>query len=61
MKKKLANSHEQLINDLQVLLDQGKAFEFHDFKNNKYSSPKTELIKKLAEISENVVSGKYDN
>ena len=36
-------------------------YEFNDFKNNKYATPKVVLRPKLLDIAENVINGKYDN
>jgi len=53
--------HEILIADLRDLLDEAIAWEFHDFKNNKYATPKIELCNKLRAMADEVISGKYDN
>lgn len=51
--------------DLQELIDEAMAGEFHDFKNNKYGMPKMTLVSKLKEkglgsIAQQVVNGDYD-
>lgn len=53
--------HEELIRDIEYLLDEAKAFTFHDFKNEVYAFPKKTLVERLEMIKENVISGKYDN
>lgn len=51
--------------DLDELIEEAKAGEFHDFLNNKYAAPKMTLVIKLTEkglddIAEQVKSGEYD-
>jgi len=53
--------HVALLDDIHDLLFEARKFQFHDFKNSKYSAPKVELRRKLLELSDNVVQGKYDN
>ena len=53
--------HQRLIADLRILLDEAVRFEFHDFKNTKYASPKTVLDNKLRTIADDVRTGKYDS
>lgn len=55
------NGHEQLVHDIEYLLMQVKKYEFHDFKNNKFGTPKIELARKLFEIRGKVINGIYDN
>ena len=42
-------------------MDYKLAKEFTDFENDKYDSPKVELILKLQNIINNTKDGKYDN
>jgi|SRR5215204_4501008 len=53
--------HENLVNDLDELLDMVDEFDFHDFRSKKLAIPKVELRKRLLELADNVVGGKYDN
>lgn len=53
--------HEDLLQDLETLLEQAKAYQFHDFRNEDYAMPKVELVKKLDAIASQTKSGKYDN
>ena len=53
--------HESLMQDLSELLYEAYHYEFNDFRNKKYDTPKVELRKKLVGLAENVVNGKYDN
>lgn len=53
--------HIDLIRDLEIVQNEAKNFEFHDFKNQKYAMPKASLIHLLEAIVENVKDGKYDN
>jgi len=51
--------------DLKELIEEAKAGEFHDFVNNKYATPKTELVIKLREkglenLAQQVIKGEYD-
>ena len=50
-----------LVNDIENLLQEATSFQFHDFKNEHYATPKVELRKKLLAMAENVVNGIYDN
>lgn len=53
--------HLDLIKDIAELLKEVEAFEFHDFKNEKYAAPKMELVMKLGAIMDSAKNGKYDN
>ena len=53
--------HEKLMQDLTELLSEAYNYEFHDFKNRKYATPKVELNSKLNILAKNVIEGKYDN
>lgn len=53
--------HQQLIQDIEGLLAEASLYEFHDFKNNKYATPKVELVNKLNDIATKVKNGAYDN
>lgn len=53
--------HDKLMQDLAELLQEAHEFEFDDFRNKKYSSPKIVLFNKLNELASNVKNGKYDN
>ena len=50
-----------LLDDLANVLDEAWHYEFHDFKNKKYATPKVELRSQLLKIAQSVVDGKYDN
>ena len=58
---KIDLGHTQLLGDLEDLITEAKDFEFHDFKNEKYATPKMKLREKLFKLAENVVNGIYDN
>ena len=49
-----------LSNELRELLKEVEAGEFGDFSNDKYAEPKMELVKKLEELKQNTLNGKYD-
>ncbi len=53
--------HKGLLDDITELYNEVEAYEFHDFKNEKYPAPKISLAQKLHQIRENVINGKYDN
>lgn len=53
--------HIKLVKDLENLLEEAKAFEFHDFKNDKYAAPKMELVGFLLAMVDKVKEGGYDN
>jgi len=57
----LDTTHRLLLEDIQSLLSEAVAYEFHDFKNSTYPAPKLALIQKLDWLLKNVKSGKYDN
>jgi hypothetical protein len=53
--------HEELLRDLKIVLVMAERFEFHDFKNERFATPKVELVKILDLMIGNVKVGKYDN
>ena len=53
--------HEKLIDDLKDLLTDAEAFEFHDFKNKNYATPKIALVQRLDSIARRAKEGIYDN
>lgn len=53
--------HKALMDDLEALMAEVAAFEFHDFKNEKYPSPKMTFRLKLRMLEQNAIHGKYDN
>lgn len=55
------DGHENLMQDIADLGYEAQNFEFHDFKNKKYPTPKVELRRRLLEMADRVVEGKYDN
>ena len=55
------DKHELLIKHLKCLLDEAEGYEFHDFRNTKYATPKVDLVRLLLAIVENAKSGEYDN
>jgi len=52
---------DSLISDLAVLTKEALGYEFHDFKNTKYATPKLELMNRLSAMRENIEDGIYDN
>lgn len=57
---KESKGHELLIEDLTMLLERAKQFEFHDFESS-HAMPKMELSTLLGKIRSLVIDGKYDN
>jgi hypothetical protein len=53
--------HTELINDLSNLLSEVITYEFHDFKNTKYATPKFELYNKLNNLISRLKKGDYDS
>lgn len=53
--------HTHLIEDLETILTEAKAFEFHDFLNENYALPKNQLRAYLQRMMEKVEHGDYDN
>lgn len=52
--------HENLLMDIADLGYEAQNFEFHDFKNKKYATPKVALRDKLMKMAQNVIEGRYD-
>ncbi len=61
MTEALDKGHYELIKDLKALLAMAENYEFHDFKNENYATPKVQLGNFLHELRQNVINGKYDN
>ena len=55
------NGHRRLREDVSTLLDAVDALDFHDFKGDRYATPKVELVRRLGEMLGNAQSGTYDN
>jgi len=53
--------HLKLMTDLSELAYEAHHYEFHDYKNTKYPTPKVELRNRLLALAQAVVDGKYDN
>ena len=53
--------HKKLLADLKSLMRMAENFEFHDFKNTEFATPKIELRSILLTMAERVVEGEYDN
>ncbi len=53
--------HQNLINDLSLLLKEAIYYQFHDFKNTAFATPKVALNDRLMMLSDAVAQGKYDN
>ena len=49
-----------LCKDLYEIWTEATQYEFDDFKNRKYATPKVELHKKLTEIINKNRAGEYD-
>lgn len=55
------DGHKALIMDLAGLLAEAESFQFHDFKNSLYATPKVQLVLKLRAMAELAQNGRYDN
>jgi hypothetical protein len=55
------HGHQTLIQHLYNIYNDAQNFEFHNFKNKKYATPKVELYKQLNQIMTNIKNGAYDN
>jgi len=53
--------HVALMDDLTDIYQEATKYEFHDFKNEKYSAPKMALVQMLNGILAKLKDGKYDN
>ena len=53
--------HYSLLKDIWELWQEAVNHEFHDFKNDKYDTPKVMLHQKLHEIDKKMQEGEYDN
>lgn len=53
--------HIGLMADLRGLIRDAMNYEFHDYKNKKYSEPKLALAANLEQILSRVKNGWYDN
>lgn len=53
--------HKQLLVDLEFILSEAKNFQYHDFRNEAYATPKIELVNHLSKVIENAKQGLYDN
>lgn len=53
--------HTALMEDLLGLMREASEFQFHDYKNTKYATPKVELRSKLLRMADQVMEGRYDN
>lgn len=56
----LEEGQKKLYNDLNGMLHEILNGEFGDFSNEKYATPKVELVRQLKEIIQNSITGKYD-
>ncbi len=53
--------HNTLIRSLERLLQEARNYEFHDFKNTKYATPKMALVNHLELLIARVKRGDYDD
>lgn len=53
--------HLNLLHDTQKLKKEAEDYEFHDFKNGNYATPKNKLREYLLKMAEEVINGRYDN
>lgn len=53
--------HIQLLADLKAIILNAEEFEYHDFLNKKFATPKQMLSEHLNDIIIEMRNGKYDN
>lgn len=53
--------HTTLVAHCESLLDLAKKFEFHDFLNTNFATPKVHLVGILEVMAQEAKDGKYDN
>ena len=57
----MENSHKKLCSSLTELLKEAVDYQFHDFKNDKYATPKMALVGKLTTLTKEIMNGEYDD
>jgi len=55
------NGQQSLEMDIKILLSDVVDENYHDFKSDKYATPKMALVTRLEELIDNTKQGKYDN
>jgi hypothetical protein len=55
------SGHENLIENLELILKKAKEFEYHDFLNTRYPFPKMRFVADLETVIKAAKSGHYDN
>ncbi len=60
-KEKVDQGHLDLVEDVEIILNEAKDFQFHDFKNQAYAAPKMAFNEKMEWLIKNMKAGKYDN
>lgn len=53
-------NYDKLIKDLFVVYQLATEFEFHDFRNRHFTTPKVELVRRLQLIIDATKEGEYD-
>lgn len=53
--------HDQLLDDLELLLKEAENFDYHDYKSQKHAAPKIVLVGELDKIMARVKNGWYNN
>lgn len=53
--------HEKLLHDIEMLLDDAKTGQFHDFHKSGLDMPKMGLMHRLQKLIDNTKDGRYDN
>ena len=59
--EKTDEGHILLVQDITDLRNNVMTNEYHDFKNDKYATPKMVLRARLLDMAQAVIDGKYDN
>lgn len=53
--------HVRLMSQVEKLLEEVKAFKFHDFKTEDYGAPKMVLAEKFRNLRKLTLDGEFDN
>lgn len=56
----MKTGNDILIEELEALLAEARDFQFDDFKNTKYATPKMVLRARFLSLADDVVKGRFD-
>ena len=61
MRSEADPGHKCLLSNIIVLLKQTNEYQYHDFKNSHFATPKMALLAAFDVLRERVQTGEYDN